>query len=90
MTKKWRVVFSELALKSLKKMDRNTASLILGFVEKKLEGCTDPRALGKALTAEHKGKWRYRIGDYRLLCLLDDDKVIVTVIAVGHRSDIYT
>lgn len=85
----YRVVFSDLALKRLKKMDRSTAALIVGYVEKHLEGCTDPRAHGKALRADLHGKWRYRVGDYRLLALIEDDRILITIVEIGHRSDIY-
>ena len=89
MTPKWDVVFSDFALKSLKQMDQQTAALILGFIEKKLQNCEDPRALGKPLQADHRGKWRYRIGDYRILCLIDDNKITIVVIEIGHRSEVY-
>lgn len=49
-----------------------------------LVGDINPRSFGKPLVANHKGKWRYRIGDYRLLCLIEDDKVIITDIEIGH------
>ncbi len=89
MTPHWNVVFSDHALKNLKKMDRQTAALILGFIEKKLQNCEDPRAFGKPLLANQKGKWRYRIGDHRILCLIDDDKIIIVVIEIGHRGEVY-
>ena len=85
----WQAVISDIALKQLKKLDKQAASLIVGYIEKRLVDCKDPRAFGKSLTASHSGKWRYRIGDYRLLCLIDDEENLVTVIALGHRRDIY-
>jgi mRNA interferase RelE/StbE len=89
MTSKWNVAFSDFALKSLKKMDHQTAALILGYIEKKLQNCEDPRVFGKPLVANHKGKWRYRIGDYRILCLIDDEKIVIIVIEIGHRREVY-
>lgn len=83
------VHFSDIALKKLKKMDRYQASLLIGWIEKNLQDSTDPRTLGKALVANHKGKWRYRVGDYRILALIEDEKIIITIIDVGHRKDIY-
>lgn len=71
------------------KMDQQTAALILGFIEKKLQNCEDPRVLGKPLLADHKGKWHYRIGDYRILCLIDDNKITIVVIEIGHRHEVY-
>jgi len=89
MKKGWQVRFSDKALKSLKKMDRSTAAIILGFIEKRLNGCTNPRTIGKPLKANHLGKWRYRIGNYRLLCLLEDETITITLIAISHRKDVY-
>ncbi|TAA72843.1 type II toxin-antitoxin system RelE family toxin [Planococcus salinarum] len=83
------VHFSDVALKKLKKMDRYQASLLVGWIEKNLQDSSDPRKLGKALIANHKGKWRYRVGDYRILALIEDEKIIITIIDVGHRKDIY-
>ena len=86
---KYTVVFSKEALKDLKKLDKHTAALIIGWVRKNLEGCENPRAHGKGLTANLSGKWRYRVGDYRLLADIQDDKVVIMMLRVGHRSEIY-
>ena len=86
---KYTVVFSKEALKDLKKLDKHTAALIIGWVRKNLEGCENPRAHGRGLTANLSGKWRYRVGDYRLLADIQDDKVVIMMLRVGHRSEIY-
>ena len=86
---KYSVLFSKEALKELKKLDKYTASLILGWVRKNLEGCEDPRAHGKGLTANQSGKWRYRVGDYRLLAEIQDKNICILIIKVGHRSEVY-
>lgn len=86
---KWQVVLSKEAMKQLKKMDVHTASLLTGWMRKNLEGCEDPRLHGKALTANRVGQWRYRVGDYRILAELQDERVIILVISVGHRREIY-
>ena len=86
---KYSVVFSKDALKELKKLDKYTASLIIGWVRKIVDGCENPRAHGKGLTANHSGKWRYRVGDYRLLAEIQDDKVVILVLRVAHRSEVY-
>ena len=86
---KYTVVFSKEALKDLKKLDKPTAALIIGWVRKNLEGCENPRQHGKGLTANLSGKWRYRVGDYRLLAEIQDDKVVILMLRVGHRSEIY-
>lgn len=85
----YHVEFSERARKDLKKLDRYTAAMLLGWIRKNLEGCEDPRQHGKGLTANRSGQWRYRIGDYRLLAEIQEEKVVILVLQVGHRSDIY-
>ena len=86
---KYTVVFSKEALKDIKKLDKHTAALIIGWIKKNLEGCENPRLHGKGLTANLSGKWRYRVGDYRLLAEIQDEKVIILMLRVGHRSEIY-
>lgn len=83
------VVFSEKALKTLKKLDRYTALLITAWIRKNIEGCTDPRLHGKSLTGDKAGQWRYRVGDYRILAEISDERVTVLVLRIGHRKDIY-
>ena len=78
---KYRVLFTEGAKKELKKLDRHTAALIIGWIEKNLEGCENPRAKGKGLTANRSGQWRYRVGDYRILAEIEDDKIIIMIIS---------
>ena len=84
----YHVEYTDVALKQLKKMDRFDARLIV-WIGKNLEGCKDPRVRGKGLTANRSGEWRYRIGNYRVLCVIRDDRLVVEVFSVGHRSDIY-
>ncbi|MEG0798742.1 MAG: type II toxin-antitoxin system RelE/ParE family toxin [Acidaminococcaceae bacterium] len=83
------VRLTEEARKQLKKMDKHTASLLTGWLRKNLEGSVNPRQHGKALVANHAGKWRYRVGDYRILAEIRDEEVIILVLAVGHRREIY-
>lgn len=85
----YKVEFTEKALKQLKKMDRGTAALILGWVRKNLENCENPRLHGKGLTANRSGEWRYRVGDYRLLATIDDKCITILVLNIGHRREIY-
>ena len=75
--------------REFKKLDRYTQRMIKAWIEKNLVDCTDPRAHGKGLTADRSGQWRYRIGDYRLICLIEDDKLVILALSIGHRSDIY-
>jgi len=85
----YHVILTELAKKNLKKLDKYTASMILGWIRKNLEGCKNPRQHGKGLTANKTGEWRYRIGDYRVLAEINDGKIIILVLNIGHRRDIY-
>ena len=85
----FRVEYSKAALKQLKKMDRFDARLITSWIGRNLEGCEDPRAYGKGLTANRSGEWRYRVGNYRILCNIRDEVLVIEVFAVGHRSSVY-
>jgi addiction module toxin, relE/stbE family len=75
--------------KSFKKLDRQTQRIIKVWIEKNLINCENPRIHGKALTANRSGQWRYRVGDYRILAEIHDDKLVLILIDVGHRRDIY-
>ncbi len=85
----YKVRFTKHALKDLKKLDKQTAALILGWIRKNLEGCENPRQHGKGLTANRSGEWRYRVGDYRILAQIQDEAVIILIVSVGHRRDVY-
>ena len=75
--------------KEFKKLDRYTQKMIKSWIVKNLVGCENPRAHGKGLTANRTGQWRYRIGDYRLICLIKDNELIILAMTVGHRREIY-
>ena len=75
--------------KEFKKLDRYTQRMIKGWIDKNLMGTDNPRQHGKGLTANRSGQWRYRIGDYRLLCHIDDGKLVILALSVGHRREIY-
>ena len=85
----YRVEFTQKALKELKKIDRHTAALILGWIRKNLEGCENPRLHGKGLTANRSVECRYRVGDDRLLARMDDNRITILMVSVGHRRDVY-
>lgn len=86
---KYQVVYTRAAVKQLKKMDRKIAALIISFIEDKLLDCENPRAYGKALQGNLSNIWRYRIGDYRVLAKIQDHVLVITVVEVGHRKNIY-
>lgn len=75
--------------KEFKKLDRYTQHMIKVWIEKNLIGCEDPRQHGKGLTANRSGQWRYRIGDYRLICQIEDGELIILALSVGHHREVY-
>ena len=85
----YKVIFTDKAKKQLKKLDKHISSLIIGWLEKNIEGCENPRVHGKGLVENKSGQWRYRIGDYRVICEIKDKEVIVLVLEIGHRKEIY-
>ena len=83
------VEYTQQAVRDLRKLDKYTASLILGWIEKNLVDCENPRQHGKGLTANRSGQWRYRVGDYRILADIQDEKIVILVLGIGHRREIY-
>lgn len=83
------VEYTPQAVRELKRLDRHIRALIVSWIEKNLVGCEDPRLHGKGLSANRSGQWRYRIGDYRLISEIMDDRIVILIISVGHRSDVY-
>jgi len=86
---KYTVEYTARAAKELKKLDKPTRAMIFGWIEKNLVNCENPRQHGKGLTANRSGQWRYRIGSYRIIADIQDEKVVILILNVGHRSDIY-
>ena len=87
---KYTVEFTDKAKKQISKLDKATAKLITSWLLKNLQNCENPRQHGKGLTSNRSGQWRYRIGDYRLIAEIQDSKVIILILEIGHRRDIYT
>ena len=87
--KKFTVDYTKKAIKSLKKLDRQTQTMIYEWIGKNLEGCENPRAHGKGLTNNMSGKWRYRVGDYRLIANIEDARVVILVLDVARRDEAY-
>ena len=85
----WDYKFTERALKQLKKLGHPAQQRIIEFLDEHVFGADDPRRQGKALSRELRGLWRYRVGDYRIVCQLEDEVLIVLVVRVGHRKDAY-
>jgi len=85
----WTVKLSDDAKRDLQKFDRSIQKRITSFLLDRLQNTDNPRSTGKALQGKHSGLWRYRMGDFRLLCRIEDDKLIILVIEMGHRKEIY-
>jgi len=85
---KWRVFFDPAAEKQFSKLGRTAQQEIEKYIAKNLESEEDPRRYGKPFLSV-RNAWRYRVGDYRFVCQMQNDKLIVLVIKVGHRRDVY-
>ena len=85
----WIYRFDERALKELKKLGHQAQREIIGYLDERVAGSSDPRRFGKGLKADLAGLWRYRVGDYRILCQIQDNELLVLVVGIGHRKDVY-
>jgi mRNA interferase RelE/StbE len=85
----WTVEVSGLAERQLKKLDPAVRRRILDWLEERIEGCKNPRHFGEALKGARAELWRYRVGDYRIICDIHDGRLVVLALAVGHRREIY-
>ncbi len=85
----WQIEFDSEAEDDLKKIDREIQRRILRYLGEKIATNKDPRRFGAPLRRELSGLWKYRLGDYRILCRIEEKRVIVYVIRIGHRKDIY-
>lgn len=86
---KYRVEYLPQVYKTLEKMDKFTKRIIVEWIEKNLVDCENPRQHGKPLTTDRMGQWRYRVGDYRIIAKIEDDKLIILVITIGHKREVY-
>lgn len=85
----WTIELRPPAQKYLKKADRQTADRITRFLGDRVATLEDPRSIGKALTGPLAAYWSYRVGEHRLICELIDDRLIVLVLKIGDRKDVY-
>ena len=83
----WRIEVTPAAAKELRKVDRQVARRIGAYLQDLVVSCGDPRQRGKGLTANWAGLWRYRVGDHRVICQLEDDRLLVLVVRIVHRSE---
>ncbi len=85
----WKVDFDDRALRELRKLYSLVQNRILLFLRRRIATAQDPKRFGHPLTGKRLALWRYRVGPYRLLCRIERDRLVVLVLAVGHRKEIY-
>ena len=85
----WRVEFDRAAARDLRKLGTEAERLILRYLSERIAIADDPRRFGHALTGDSKGLWRYRVGDYRIVASIEDDRFVVLVVTIGHRREVY-
>ena len=86
----WRIEFDPRALDELKRLDKTVQVRIVKTIRERIAPLENPRILGQALRGEELGRyWKYRIGDYRLICDIQDETVLILVLRVGHRKEVY-
>ncbi|MDP2815659.1 MAG: type II toxin-antitoxin system RelE/ParE family toxin [Rectinemataceae bacterium] len=86
----YRVEVSADAGRQLKKLDKDTRERLIRFLQGRVQKLEDPRTIGEALKGEALGElWRYRVGDYRIICRIEDNRVVVLVLRIGHRREVY-
>lgn len=85
----WQIEISDTARKQLIKLDRQIQANIIRYLRERVATNEDPRRYGAPLRRELTGRWKYRVGAYRLICDIQDERVLVLVLMVGHRSNIY-
>ena len=85
----WTIEYAETVQKPVSKLDPQTRKRIRSFLEEKIAKLDDPRSQGKALVGPLKGFWRYRVGDHRIICDIIDQRLVVLVVKIDHRSSVY-
>jgi mRNA interferase RelE/StbE len=85
----WRIEFVPAAAKELKKLGKAEAARIIATLETRIAVLEDPRSVGSALTGELGGLWRWRIGDYRVVARIEEERITILVVRVGHRREVY-
>ncbi|PZP51628.1 MAG: type II toxin-antitoxin system mRNA interferase toxin, RelE/StbE family [Agrobacterium fabrum] len=86
----WRIEFQRAAVKQLGKLTKSDANRVVSFLADRIAEDDNPRRTGAALQGSELGNfWRYRVGDYRIICDIQDHKLVVLVVEIGHRREIY-
>jgi mRNA interferase RelE/StbE len=85
----WTIEYTDTAKEQLRKLDKQAARRIVDFMDERVAALDNPRSTGKALTGPLGNFWRYRVGDYRVICDIQDDAVRVLVVRIGNRKEVY-
>ena len=85
----WRIEFLPNARRELRKLEQSVQRRLLQYLDQRVIASGDPRQLGKALSGAKGNLWSYRIGDYRIVCTIEDQRLVVVVVAVGNRREVY-
>jgi len=85
----WKIEFDPAAIKELEKLDKTVERRIVKFLRERVASLDDPRQIGGSLKGTKSGLWKYRVGDYRIICSLEHDRLVVLVLQVGHRREVY-
>lgn len=85
----WTINYTDTARTQLRKLDKQSAKRILDFMDERVPGRDDPQATGKALTGPLGGLWRYRVGDFRVICEIHDGALRILVVQLGNRREVY-
>lgn len=86
----WQIEFDPDALKDLRKLDKPIQIRLVGFLRTRVSSLTNPRDIGEALSGQRLGSyWKYRVGDWRIICDIQDQKILVRVLRIGNRREVY-
>ena len=85
----WKIEFEQDAIRQLNRLDKSVRRRIVEYLELRVIPSGDPRKFGKPLRHDRAGLWSYRVADYRVICLLEHERLVIVVVAVGHRRDVY-
>jgi mRNA interferase RelE/StbE len=86
----WTIEFTVSALRQLQQLDRSVGRRIRKFLQERVAPMEDPRSIGQALHGQRLGEfWKYRVGDYRLVTRIEDDRLLILVVRIGHRREVY-
>lgn len=85
----WKIEFERDAIRQLNRLDRSVRARIVQFLQVRVAPSGNPRQFGKSLSGDKAGLWSYRVGSYRVVCLIEDERLVVVVVSVGHRREVY-